>query len=78
MGICFQVMNWQKGSMGTYFLAPKKLIPGGGLKVRVKAGGSVMGKQKVQPSSPQKIGTHAPIAFASSYLKTDTHAPFKT
>jgi hypothetical protein len=39
MGICFQVMNWQKGSMDTYFLAPKRLIPEGGLKVRVKASG---------------------------------------
>jgi hypothetical protein len=39
MGISFQVMNWQKGSMDIYFLAPKRLIPGGGLKVQVKASG---------------------------------------
>jgi len=40
-------------------------------------GASVMGVQKLLPSSPQKIGTHAPIASDSSYLKRDTHAPFR-
>ena len=29
-------------------------------------GASVMGMQKLLPSSPQKIGIHAPIASASS------------
>ena len=29
-------------------------------------GASVMGMQKLVPSSPQKIGIHAPIASASS------------
>jgi hypothetical protein len=43
-----------------------------------EAGGSVMGEQKVLPSSPQKIGIHAPIASDASYLKRDAHALFKT
>ncbi len=38
-------------------------------------GASVMGEQKLQPSSPQKIGIHAPVESNSSYLKRDTHAP---
>ena len=38
-------------------------------------GASVMGEQKLQPSSPQKIGIHTPIESDSSYLKRDTHAP---